>query len=404
MTADTALSLATYYACVRNISEDIGKLPLLTYRRLTPRGKERAPEHPRYALLHDAPNTDMSAMDLKQLLTFWALSWGNGYAEIVRDGRGEIVSLFPIHPSRVTPRRDETHQLVYDISTAAFTLDRRAFTGIRLQQEEVFHLKGFSADGLSGYSVFRIGAESLGLARAAQTFGAAFFGNGARLSGILEHPGTLSDAALRHLKDDFTAQYGGPENAGKTGILEEGMKYVRLGIPPEEAQYLETRRFEVEDIARWFRMPLHKIQDLTNAHFSNIEEQNLEYVSDTLLPWMVRWEQESKRKLFQDEPDIFAEFLVLGLLRGDQAKRSEYYVKRFGLGTLSPDDIRELENENPLPDGQGSEYFIASNNYTPLKAALRMTEPSSPAPQPFPPTPPARNGSNGHAKEVWVAP
>lgn len=402
--SEGALSLATYYACVRNISEDLGKLPFIVYERLQPRGKQRMQAHPLFPLLHDAPNRDMTAMDFKQLLTFWTLSWGNGYAEIVRDNRGGIAALYPIHPSRVVARRVDG-EIVYDVYSQALQLERRQVAGVRFAQDEILHLKGLSPDGFTGYSIFRIAAESLGLALAAQTFGAAFFGNGTRMGGVLEHPAQLSGTALTHLRESFAELYGGPENAGKPMILEEGMKWTRLGIPPDEAQFLETRRFEVEDVARWFRMPLHKVQDLTNAHFTNIESQNLEYVTDTLLPWMTRWEQECKRKLFTEEPDHFAEFLVLGLLRGDQASRIAYFKGRFEMGSLSQDELREIENENPLPDGLGSHYWLAANNYASLEAMVKAINqpPAAPA---FTPQPPLRNGSNGHAhqKEVPVAP
>lgn len=366
---DGAMALAAYYACLRAISEDVAKLPLITYRRLKPRGKERAPDHPLYMLLHDFPNPDMESMTFRETLTAHALAWGNGYAEIERDSFGDAIALHPIHPSRVTPRRNDQGAIVYDVSGSELVIGGQWFNVVRLRAENMVHVRGLGAEGLGGYSVARLAAESLGVTLAAQNFGAAFFGNGAFLSGVLEHPGKLSDMAAKHLRESWSEVYAGPANAGKPGILEEGMKWQQLGIPPEQGQFLETRQFQVIEVCRWFRVPPHKIQDLSGAKYANIEQQNLEYVTDTLMPWLTRWEQQLKRKLFGDDVEYFAEHLVLGLLRGDQTARAAYYKTRFDLATLSPDDIRELENENPLPASErgGTMYFLAANNYQPLR-------------------------------------
>ena len=400
----SAMGLSTYYACIRAISEDVGKLPLLTYQRLEPRGKKRLPDHWAYPLLHDAPNADMTAMTFREVLTHHALGWGNGYAEIVRRGDGIPGALYPIHPSRVHLQRDAQGRLVYDVygNDGIYAAAGISAQAIRLQQDDVLHIKGLGSDGYTGYSIVQLAAESLGLTLAAQTFGAAFFGGGAALGGVLEHPGKLGDTAKVYLRESWQQLYGGPFNAGKTAILEEGLKYTRLGIPPEEAQFLETRTFQVPEICRWLRVPPHKVQHLDNAHYTNIEHQNLEYITDTLMPWFVRWEGELRRKLFADEPDIFAEHLILGLLRGDQAARSQYYKTRFELGTLSPNDIRELENENPITADEGGEmYYIAANNFRPLKAvAQEALTPEDIAPQPFAPQIPSRNGTNGHAVAI----
>lgn len=395
----SAMGLSTYYACIRNISEDVGKLPLLTYRRLLPRGKERVPGHWAYPLLHDAPNDDMTAMTFREVLTAHALGWGNGYAEIVRNGRGIPGAFAPIHPSRVHLQRDDQGRLVYDVygNDGIYSAAGINASTIRLPQDDVLHIKGLGSDGYTGYSIVQLAAESLGLSLAAQTFGASFFGGGAALGGILSHPKTLSPEGQVHLRESWQTAYGGPWNAGKTAILEEGMTYTRIGIPPEEAQFLQTRIFQVPEVCRWFRMPPHKAQHLDNAHYNNVEQQNLEYVVDTLMPWLVRWESELRRKLFADEPEVFAEHLILGLLRGDQAARAAYYKARFEMGTLSPDDIREIENENPLPAGEGGNlYYLAANNFQPLRLVAQQVQPGA-SMQPFVPTLPGRNGTNGHA-------
>jgi HK97 family phage portal protein len=365
----TALSLSAYYACLRVISEDVGKLPLVTYRRTGPRGKDKALDHPAYDLLHVSPNPRMSALALREVVTAWALGWGNGYAEIQRDGAGRPVALWPHHPSRVATKK-YGDSLLYTIR-----LDDGAVKV--MDAENMIHIHGVGDDGVTGYSIAALAAESIGVGLAAQTFGAAFFGNGTALSGVLIHPETLSDKALKHLRESWSAQHTGPRNAYKPAILEEGMKYERMGIPPNEAQFVESRQFSVEEICRWFRVPPHKIQHLLRSTFSNIEQQNVEYVTDCLLSWLVRWEQEINRKIFLGEKDVFAEHVVNGLLRGDQTARSAFYREQFNIGALSQNDIRELENHNPIgPDGDV--YYIPST----MKNCAGASDPE---PEPTPP-------------------
>lgn len=399
VTPASAMTLPTYYACLRAISEDIGKLPLLTYRRLDPRGKERAPDHPLYSLLHDAPNDDMESMTFRETLTHYALAWGNGYALVDRDSRLTPVALHPIHPSRVVVRRDDQDRLVYDVYGGELVPGAQLQQVYRVRSDDMLHLRGLGAEGITGYSVAQLAAESLGLTLAAQTFGAAFFGNGAAMGGVLEHPGKLSDQGAKHLRESFESVYSGPENAGKVAILEEGMKYARLAIPPNDAQFLETRLFQVRDICRWFRVPLHKVGDLEFATYTNIEQQAIEYVQDTLMPWCVRWEQQLQRKLFGIRSPYFCEHALQGLMRGDQAARSQFYTSLFGIGVFSPNDILELENMSPIGP-EGDEHFVASNNLMPLKKVVEQAE-QPVASVPFAPSPPGQNGSNGaqHAYE-----
>ena len=395
----SAMGLSTYYACIRAISEDIGKIPLITYRRTGGINKERALNHKYYQMLHDFPNDEMEALTFRETLTSHALSWGNGYAEIERDTRGDAIALHPIHPSRVVIRRDDYGRIVYDIYGTEMIQGAR-FTRIdRLRSENVLHIRGLGSEGLYGYSILQVARESMGLSLAAQTYGAAFFGNGAHLSAILEHPGNMSDIALTHLRESWQ-MYSGPENAGKPAILEEGLKYVKIGIPPDEAQYLETRNFQVREIARWFRMPLHKVQDLADASFNNIEHQSLDYMTDTISPWVTRWEQQIKRKLFYNDSEHFAEFFLLALLRSDQRSRSSYYRVMFSLAGINANEIRAAENMNDIGPA-GDLYFVASNNLTPINTLLPQQQPlqdtqgdilpsNIPIPNTFPI--PARNG------------
>ncbi|HYG68492.1 MAG TPA: phage portal protein, partial [Anaeromyxobacteraceae bacterium] len=371
ITPEASLQLSAYFACLRNLSEDVGKLPLILYRR-SGAGKERAADHPLYRLLHDSPNPTMSSMTLRETLTHWAAAWGDGYAEIERDARGEPVALWPIHPSRVTVRRTTSGGVAYDVR-ADVRVQGATMHGVRLAAEDVFHLHGLG-DGLTGYSVARFAAESLGLTMAAQTFGAAFFGNGASMSGVLTHPAKLTPEARTNLRESWQAMHGGARNAAKTGILEEGIKYERIGIPPEEAQFLETRQFQTVEVCRWFRMPPHKIQDLTRSTFSNIEAQNTEYVVDTLMPWAMRWEHEIRRKLIlptHPDDDLFAELLFAALLRGDQNARSNYYRTLVNIGVMSPNEVRALENMNP--GGKELDSYFMQSNMLPLDQVGKAT-------------------------------
>jgi HK97 family phage portal protein len=348
--SEKALSLPAYFACIRCISEDVAKLPLITYRRLE-RGKERVPDDPVYSLLHDKPNRFMSSMVWRETMLHHALGWGNGYSEIVPNKGNGIQDLLPVHPFHVQIKLDDDN-LWYEVRDQA--------DGPRyLKQEQMFHLHGLGSTGHSGYSVLQYAAESIGLGIAAQKFGGSLFGNGIRPSGVLQHPGKLEKEARKNLRESYNSMHGGAENASKLMITEEGIEFKPLSIPPEEAQFLESREFQVSEIARWFRMPPHKIQDLKRATYSNIEQQSLEYVQDTLMPWMVRIEQEIQQKILGNGSDLFAEHLVTGILRGDQAARSTYYREQFNIGALSQNDIREFENMNPIEGGDT--YYVPMN-------------------------------------------
>ena len=370
----TAVGLASYYACMRAISEDVGRLPLITYKRMG-RGKDRQTGHYLYPMLHDAPNDMMTSMALRETMTQHAMGWGDGYGKMRRATGGRVRAIEPMHPSRVTIERSAT-SVQYRIAGSEFE-DEHV-----VQDKDMIHIHGLGDDGIRGYSVATIAAESLGLSIGAQTYGSTFFGNGTTINGVLEHPESLTDEALKHLRESWSDRHGGPANAHKPAILEEGMQWKQIGVPPEDAQFLETRQFQTEEVCRWFRITPHKIQHLLHATYSNVEHLALDYVNDTLMPWLVRWEQEINRKLFAREPDVFAEHLVDGLLRGDTTARGEYYTKRFHLGTLSQNDIRELENENPIEDGDT--YYIPANLVRTEDAAEgnAQTAPAAAIPEP----------------------
>ncbi len=352
-----ALNYSAVYACVRAISETIATLPKPVYRRLDNGGKQRAPEHRAYAILHDAPNPYMTSVEFWETMVGHIETWGNAYAEIVRDGAGRVVALWPLRPDHMTIRvspRDRSVSYQYTVPDG---------TLITLDSYRVLHLRGLSFDGIYGYSPVRLAREAIGLGLAAQEFGARFFGNDSRPGGVLEHPGKLSEAAHKRMKASWEEAHRSLENKYRIAILEEGTKWQQIGIPPEDAQFLQTRRFQLEEIARIYRVPPHVIGDLEKATFSNIEQQAIEFVTHCIRPRCVRLEQRVNQVLFSTEQQgtYFMEFLIDGLLRGDIQSRYAAYAVGRQWGWLSVDEIRELENMNPLPNGQGQKYLVPMN-------------------------------------------
>jgi HK97 family phage portal protein len=342
----TAMNFSAVWAAVSIIAGDVASLPLILYKRLPNGGKERFLSHKLYRILHDEPNPEMGSMVFRETLQAHLLTWGNGYAEIERDGADQVSALWPLTPDRVYPFRQD-RRLKYRV------LNPDGGPDAIFEARDIFHVPGLGFDGVSGYSVIAKARESVGLGLATERFGGAFFGKGSTFGGVLSHPKVLSDNAKKSLRESIETQHQGVERAHKFLILEEGMAYERLGIPPNDAQFLETRKFQITEIARWFQLPPHKLADLERATFSNIEQQDIEYYKSCLRRWLVRWEQELNRKLIaRPERNLqFAEHLVEGLLRGDSQARGEYYSKMFTIGAFSVNKILELENQNPIPGG-----------------------------------------------------
>ncbi|MEQ8176667.1 MAG: phage portal protein, partial [Syntrophomonadaceae bacterium] len=352
----TALYSSAVYACVRVISESIASLPLPIYQRLS-QGKDRAFDNNLYYILHDQPNPEMTSFTFRELLSSHLLLWGNAYAFIERDNLDRIKGLWPLLPNQTWPERDSiSKQIVYKTTVISGQT-------LTLPAGSVFHIPGMSFDGLVGYSPIRMAREAIGLSLATEEFGARFFGQGTHLGGIVEYDGKLSDEAFERYKKSVNEIYQGLGKSHKLMFLEQGAKYHQVTIPPDDAQFLETRKFQLSEIARIYRVPPHMIGDLERATFSNIEHQSLEFVMHTLRPWLVRWEQAINWKLINPEERkrYFAEFAIDGLLRGDIKSRYDAYAVGRQNGWLSADDIRALENMNPLPDGQGSVYLINGN-------------------------------------------
>ena len=389
---DNALQVSTYFACVRNISEDVAKLPLITYKPLKPQGKERLRDHPLYPILHDSPNSEMTAMALRETLTAHALNWGNGYAYIERDRFNQVIALWPLRPDRVEPFRDKNSLKVgYEIRDD--NGQKTTFPAF-----DIFHLHGVGFDGIAGYNVGRYARESVGAAIAAEQHGAYFFANGSNANGILEIPAAMSPKARENLEKSFLEKAAGAKNTAKTIVLEEGAKFNKTSIPPEEAQLLQTRQFSVAEICRWFRMPPNKVADTTRAQgWSTLEQTNTDYIIDTLMPWLVRWEQEVWRKLFtktERNQGLFAKHLVDALLRGDIQSRYAAYAIGRSWGWLSADDIREKEEMNPLPDGIGKDYLIPLN--------YKVAGEPDPVPVVEPQVPPDEQESNQAYKTMRI--
>ena len=350
----SAMHLTAFYACIRIISETIASLPLKVYRKNAQGGKEEAPNHALYSVLHDKPNEEMTAMTFREMLQAHVLTWGNGYAYILRDNANRVKGLYPLLPNKTwSERRKGTNEIIYWTS-----LPDGQFRW--MPKRDVFHLHGLGFDGMTGYSPVHMAREAIGLGLAAEEFGARFYGQGTHLGGFVSYPESLSDEAYQRLKESMNDQYQGLGKSHLLLLLEEGGSFERMGIPPNEAQFLETRKYQVQEIARIFRVPVHMLGDLERATHTNIEHQALEFVTQTLRPWLVRWEQEIKFKLVADK-NYFAEHVAEGLLRGDiQARYNAYAVGRQN-GWLNADEIRELENMNPMPEGKGEIYWQPLN-------------------------------------------
>ena len=389
---DSAMALPAYYACVRVISEDVAKLPLITYERLEGGGKDRALEHPNYKLLHDSPNPEMTAMSFREVMTSWAMGYHGGYAEIEADRQGRALALWPIHPTRVTPKRDASGVLFYEVRVADVKkLDGTSMGGtpVPFPAASMLHIHGLGSNGITGFPMSAIGREAIGIGLGQQEYRGEFFRNGAMPGAAYTPPKMVSHDDKKTMRAAWARTFGMGGDRQGLAVLDPGSTLTTFSIDPKKAQMIEAGQYTVEDIARLFRMPPHKIQHLLRATFSNIIEQSLEYVTDTLQPWLVRWEQEIARKLFARSADtrFFAEHLVDGLLRGKPSERAAANQIQLMNGVLTIDEWRAQENRNALDDDLGGKHYILST----LKAVEdEDDEPEEPVPPPFsqPPQPP----------------
>ena len=365
----SAMQMTAVYACVRILSEAVACLPVHLYKYNDAGGKEKASEHPLYHLLHDEPNPEMTSFIFRETLMTHLLLWGNAYAQVIRNGKGEVIALYPLMPNKMSVDRDEQGQLYYTYQRSTDEAATMEGSTVVLRPSDVLHIPGLGFDGLVGYSPIAMAKNAIGLAIATEEYGAKLFANGAAPSGVLEHPGTIKDPA--RVREAWMSQFGGSANSGKVAVLEEGMKYTPISISPEQAQFLETRKFQINEIARIFRVPPHMVGDLEKSSFSNIEQQSLEFVKYTLDPWLVRWEQSIYRTLFteSEKQQYFVKFSVDGLLRGDYATRMSGYATARQNGWMSANDIRELENLDRIPGSEGGDLYLVNGNMCKLADA-----------------------------------
>lgn len=363
VTPKTALQSAVVWSCVRVLAESVAGLPLHVFRRRDERGKDKAFDYFLYPLLHTAPNEEMTSFEFRETQMGHLTLWGNAYSEIVYNNAGVAAELWPLRPDRMEIRRingelSYVYQLPESVGGGPKVFDRA----------RIMHLRGLGFDGLTGYSVIRYHREAIGLDMATREFGGRFFGNDARPGMVLKHPGVLSDQAHSKLMRSWESRHQGLDKSHRTAILEEGMDLQEIGMPLEDAQFLETRKYERTEIAGLFRVPPHMVADLERATFSNIEHQDLAFVKHSLRSWLVRWEQRMDLDLIppEDRGRYFTKHNVDGLLRGDSTARGQYFRERFNVGSLTPNDIRELEDENPIEGGD--EAFIQLN-MIPLSSA-----------------------------------
>lgn len=371
VTTDTAMRQAAVWACIRVRSEDVGKLPCHLYRRMKDGSKVRATDHYLYSLIRDRPNPRMTAFEFRQMMQAQLDLKGAAYALKEYDARGRVIALWPIHTQVEILCTPDYKELYYRV------MSQKGIPSDPIPQEFILHLRGLSLDGIHGLSPIAYHRETIGLAIAAQEYGAAFFGNSAQPRGAIKTANVLSPEAAKQLRDSYEEKHRGVENAGKIAIFDGGMEFVQTGMNNTDAQYLETRAMSNSDIWRIFRVPPHKVGDLEKATFSNIEQQSLEYVTDCLMSELVRWEQTLARDLLleKEQGEYFFEFMVDALLRGDFKSRMDGYAIARNWGIFSADDCRDKENMNRLPENKGAIYLQPLN----MVEAGTPPQPTTPA-------------------------
>ena len=364
VTVQSAIQLSTVYACVRVISETIASLPLGIYETVND-GNEKATDHPLYRLLHDEPNSEMTSFVFREVMLAHLLLYGNSYSQIIRSGKNQVIGLYPLLPDHMEVDRDSKGNLTYTYTTS----DGKT---VSIKPRDVLHIPGLGFDGVMGYSPIALEKNAIGLGIASEEYGSKFFSNGARPSGILTHPNTVKNP--KALRESWNSAYGGSSNSNRVAILEEGMKFEPIAIPNNEAQFLETRKFQVDEICRIFRVPPHLVGNLEHATFSNIEHQSIDFAVHTIRPWLVRIEQAMNRALLseQEKGRFFVQFNIDGLMRGDYKSRMEGYAIGRQNGWLSANDIRALENQNPIPADQGGDAYLVNGNMISISTAMKQ--------------------------------
>ncbi len=356
----SSMKTTVVFACVRIIAETIASLPLHTYRYKGD-GKEKMYNHPIYRLLHDEPNPEMTSFTLRETMMTHLLLWGNAYCQIIRNGKGEVISIYPLLPDKMTVDRDKKGNLYYAYRKEGLTH--------YLGPENVLHVPGLGFDGITGYSPVALAKNAIGLNIAAEEYGGRFFSNNATPSGILSTAGTIKDPSK--VRDAWQLAYGGISNSNKVAVLEDGLQYQAISMPNSDAQFLETRKFQIEEICRIYQVPPHMVADLSKSSFSNIENQSISFVVHTIRPWLVRLEQAMNRKLFLEgeKGKCFVSFNASALMRGDYKSRMDGYAIGIQNGFFSVNDVRRMENMDPISEEEGGELNLVNGNMLPLKMA-----------------------------------
>ena len=378
----SAMQIATVYACVRLLAETVAGLPLHLYiSKDGGSAKEKATDHPLYRLLYRQPNPEMTSFSFREVMMTHLLLWGNCYAQIVRDGKNGVLGLYPLLPENVEVDRDEKGQIFYIYHAYTDEKPGENNRDIYFRRDEIFHVPGLGFNGLVGFSPIAMMKNALGTTLAVEKYGSSFFKNGAQPSGVLEHPGVLKDPSK--IRENWSAVYGGANNAHKVAVLEEGMQYKAISLPPEDSQFLSTRQFGVTEICRIFRVPPHMVQNMDHATFSNIEHQSIDFVVHTLTPWLVRFEQAIIKDLLlpNEQDEYFPKFNVDGLLRGDYQSRMQGYATGISNGFLSPNDIHRLENWDLIPAEKGGDDYYLNGGYVKLEDAGKQQIPQQEPPR-----------------------
>ena len=398
----SAMQIATVYACVRLLAESVAQLPLHLYRVTGDDGQEKAKNHPLYRILYREPNPEMTSFSFWEAVMTHLLLWGNAYAQVVRDGKNSILGLYPLLPENVEIDRTEKGELYYIYHAYTDEVPGETNKDIIFRRDEILHIPGLGFNGLVGFSPIAMMKNALGTTIAVEKYGSSFFKNNGQPLGVLEHPGVLKDP--QKIRDNWMDTYGGPNNAHKIALLEEGMTYKPISLPPEDSQFLSTREFGVEEICRIFRVPPHMVQDLKRATFSNIEHQAIDYVVHTLDPWLVRIEKAIVKDLLVEEEkdDYFPKFNVDGLLRGDYKSRMDGYSVGISTGIISPNEARQKENMPPLPEDEGGDYHIVNGTFIRLKDVGQQygvqTGGQDSDPETNPEEPPEETGADGNGE------
>jgi len=394
VTEETALTYSAFWNAVTLISGTVSTLPLHVLRK-SQKKTVFVNEKPLFRVLHDRLNPYMTAQVGREVMTAHILTWGNCYAEIVRNGYGEIAELWPIGPNRVRPEFKDG-ELIYNIRVGS---EEKT-----LPRSKILHIPGLGFDGFMGYSIVHMARKSLGLSMAMETFGSTYFGQGTHPGVIVSHPGKLNPEVKADMKESLTTAYSGLGKSHRLMLLQDGMKIENVGIPPNDSQFLESRQFQIPEVARWFNLPPHKLKDLTKSSFSNIESEQISFVTDSILPWLIRFEQHYNMQLLteaeQFKRGIYTRHNVDGLMRGNSKDRAEYYAKMFGIGAMSPNDIREKEDWDPSDNEYADELFVPVNNMIPLSKIDEFLKSTSQGVTPV--VPEKDDGEDKEADEIPV--